>query len=177
MDFGFIEKQNLQVCPIASFLKKVQFIKTFLVQAAYAKKRSLLINIDHCNQFRRSSTSGDSRFSKFSAISISVTCFYPDFQVLSGMDTQKGQSQPQQPSSDTTPASTSCRKKKSDDASFLEDLRDHMDEFILASMDEHQACFKKTMQKMFGMSKIVAEKSSEPKEVESIMPLQTTVAD
>ncbi|XP_043713835.1 uncharacterized protein LOC122662307 isoform X2 [Telopea speciosissima] len=93
------------------------------------------------------------------------------------MDSQKGQVQLQQPSSTITPPITSCRKKKSDDANFLEDLRDHIDEFIHASMDEHKTCFKKTMQKMFGMSKIVAERSSEPKEVESILPLRTTVAD
>ncbi|KAG1341881.1 hypothetical protein COCNU_05G001100 [Cocos nucifera] len=71
---------------------------------------------------------------------------------------------------------TSCRKKKSEDATFLQDLRDHIDEFIHASMDEHQTCFKKTIQKMFGMSKVVAERSSQAKEVESSLPLQTTVS-
>ncbi|XP_058213294.1 uncharacterized protein LOC131325198 [Rhododendron vialii] len=75
------------------------------------------------------------------------------------------------------PAITSCRKKKSDDATFMEDLKDHIDEFIQASMDEHETCFKKTIQKMFGMSKVVAERSTETKEVESSLPLQTTMAD
>uniref|UniRef100_A0A0V0GZ57 Putative ovule protein n=1 Tax=Solanum chacoense TaxID=4108 RepID=A0A0V0GZ57_SOLCH len=59
---------------------------------------------------------------------------------------------------------------------FLEDIKDHMDEFIHASMDEHKTCFKKTIQKMFGMSKIVAERNAEAKEVESSLPLQTTLA-
>ncbi|PKA57044.1 hypothetical protein AXF42_Ash002348 [Apostasia shenzhenica] len=46
------------------------------------------------------------------------------------------------------PALESCRKKKSDDdATFLEDLRDHIDDFIHASMDEHKSCFKKTIKK------------------------------
>ncbi|XP_065031986.1 uncharacterized protein LOC135581845 isoform X3 [Musa acuminata AAA Group] len=72
-------------------------------------------------------------------------------------------------------AMASCRKKKSEEASFLEDLRDHMDEFINASMDEHKSCFKKTIQKMFGMSKSVAQRTSETKEVESSVPLETTV--
>uniref|UniRef100_A0A7N0T1I0 Uncharacterized protein n=1 Tax=Kalanchoe fedtschenkoi TaxID=63787 RepID=A0A7N0T1I0_KALFE len=45
------------------------------------------------------------------------------------------------------PAMTSCRKKKSDDATFLEDLKDHIDEFIHASMDEHKECFKKNHKK------------------------------
>lgn len=46
------------------------------------------------------------------------------------------------------PPLTSCRKSKKDDATFLEDLKDHIDEFINASMEEHKTCFKKTMQKV-----------------------------
>ncbi|KNA24715.1 hypothetical protein SOVF_013370 [Spinacia oleracea] len=77
-------------------------------------------------------------------------------------------------------AATSCRKKKSEQAAFLEDLKDHIDEFVHASMDEHKDCFKKTINKMFGLSKKVAEKeksAAEQKEVESILPLQTTVSN
>ncbi|KAK4340341.1 hypothetical protein RND71_041803 [Anisodus tanguticus] len=74
------------------------------------------------------------------------------------------------------PAVTSCRKKKSEQASFLEDIKDHMDEFIHASMDEHKSCFKKTISKMFSMSKVVSERNAEAKEVESSLPLQTTLA-
>ncbi|CAL4968121.1 unnamed protein product [Urochloa decumbens] len=84
------------------------------------------------------------------------------------------------PSTTKNPAMASCRKKKTDDdATFLEDLKDHMDEFIYATMDEHKTCFKKTIQKMFGMSRAVAERSaSEAKEaeVESALPLQTSVS-
>ncbi|KAG9454831.1 hypothetical protein H6P81_007735 [Aristolochia fimbriata] len=72
-----------------------------------------------------------------------------------------------------TPSMTSCRKKKSDDATFLQDLRDHIDEFVHASMDEHKSCFTKTVQKMFGMSKIVAERASNQNGVESSLPLKT----
>lgn len=43
---------------------------------------------------------------------------------------------------------TSCRKKKKDDATFLEDVRDHIDEFIHASMEEHKNCFQKTVKKV-----------------------------
>ncbi|GAV90836.1 hypothetical protein CFOL_v3_34238, partial [Cephalotus follicularis] len=75
------------------------------------------------------------------------------------------------------PVVSSCRKKKSEQATFLEDVKDHIDEFINASMDEHKTCFKKTTQKMFGMSKVVAERTAEIKEVESSPPLQTIVAD
>ncbi|KAK4562713.1 hypothetical protein RGQ29_005280 [Quercus rubra] len=90
------------------------------------------------------------------------------------------EAQKSQPEKHPSPAATvipSCRTKKNDDAAFLEDLKDHIDEFIHASMDEHKNCFQKTLKKMFGISKIVAERSSETKEVESSLPLQTTVLD
>ncbi|KAF8409969.1 hypothetical protein HHK36_002489 [Tetracentron sinense] len=95
------------------------------------------------------------------------------------MESQTNQLEPQPLSSaiNPTPPITSCRKKKSEDASFLTDLRDHIDEFVNASVDEHKTCFKKTIEKMFGMSKIVTQRNSGPREVESSLPLQTTVAD
>lgn len=90
------------------------------------------------------------------------------------MESHKGRSESQLPSSATKAAPIpSCRKKKSEDSSFIADLRDHFDEFIHASVDEHKSCFKKTIEKMFGMSKIVAERSSALNEVESSLPLQT----
>lgn len=93
------------------------------------------------------------------------------------MESQKSKTESGLPSTPVTPVSTSCRKKKSDDASFLADLRDHIDEFVNASMDEHKTCFKNTIQKMFGMSKAVAEKNLGAKEVESVLPLKTTLSD
>ncbi|KAK7245789.1 hypothetical protein RIF29_40639 [Crotalaria pallida] len=94
------------------------------------------------------------------------------------MDSQKSQSEKQSLAATAPPAITSCRKKKSEQATFLEDLKDHIDEFINASMDEHKTCFKKTVQKMFGLSKVVAERNSKDvKEVESSLPLQTTLQD
>ncbi|XP_058765691.1 uncharacterized protein LOC131639208 [Vicia villosa] len=84
------------------------------------------------------------------------------------MDSQK--SQPQKPSS--------CRRKKNEEATFIEDLKDHIDEFIHASMDEHKTCFQKTINKMFGLSKAVAEKNANAANgVESSLPLQTTLQD
>ncbi|XP_004289670.1 PREDICTED: uncharacterized protein LOC101299043 [Fragaria vesca subsp. vesca] len=114
------------------------------------------------------------------------------FQVLVKMESQKSQveNQPIEPTTTalaagttpTPPAAaatpTSCRKKKNEQATFLEDVKDHIDEFIHASMDEHVSCFKKTIDKMFKMSKVVAEKNAaDAKGVESSLPLQTTVAD
>uniref|UniRef100_A0A7N0T3A1 Uncharacterized protein n=1 Tax=Kalanchoe fedtschenkoi TaxID=63787 RepID=A0A7N0T3A1_KALFE len=93
------------------------------------------------------------------------------------MDTQKTEAISQSVAEAVKPAVTSCRKKKTDDATFLQDVKDHIDEFINASMEEHKTCFTKTIQKMFGMSKIVAKREAEAKQVESTLPLQTTVAD
>lgn len=61
------------------------------------------------------------------------------------MDTQKNQAE--KPTSSAAVA-TSCRKKKHEEASFLEDVKDHIDEFINASMDEHKTCFQKTIKKV-----------------------------
>ncbi|KAL7601345.1 hypothetical protein Lser_V15G24778 [Lactuca serriola] len=82
-----------------------------------------------------------------------------------------------QPPVASAPVITSCRRKKSDDTTFLEDVKDHIDEFINASMDEHKTCFQKTISKMFGMSKVVAERNSNNKEIESSLSLQTVVSD
>ncbi|KAI3846663.1 hypothetical protein MKW98_003021 [Papaver atlanticum] len=88
------------------------------------------------------------------------------------------QSHPQAPPPPTPKPDSSCRKKRSEGASFVADMREHVDEFFSASMDEHKTCFKKTIEKMFGMSKIVAEKNSlSVKEVESSLPLKTTVTE
>ncbi|GAB4837906.1 hypothetical protein Ancab_027431 [Ancistrocladus abbreviatus] len=92
------------------------------------------------------------------------------------MASQESQPEGKSSAAASTPAATSCHKKKNEQATFLEDVKDHIDEFIHASMDQHKACFKKTVQKMFGMSKIVAQRSAEQKEVESVLPLQTTVS-
>ncbi|GJY63197.1 hypothetical protein Tco_0464657 [Tanacetum coccineum] len=77
------------------------------------------------------------------------------------------------------PAVNSCRKKRSGDASFIQDVRNHIDEFIHASMDEHKTCLKNTISKLFSsMSKVVTEKdAAEKKGVESSLPLQTVVTD
>ncbi|CAH8273812.1 unnamed protein product [Arabidopsis lyrata] len=89
------------------------------------------------------------------------------------METQKNQAE-----IPPKPAMTSCRKKVKDDATFFEDVKDHIDDFIHASMDEHKTCFQKTIKKMFGLSKAVAEKQAEEaKGVESQLPLQTTVSE
>ncbi|XP_020980928.1 uncharacterized protein LOC107495011 [Arachis duranensis] len=94
------------------------------------------------------------------------------------MDTQKGQSEKQSLPTTNPFVVTSCRKKKNEEATFLEDLKDHIDEFIHASMDEHKTCFKNTVQKMFGLSKVVAEQNANAaREVESSLHLQTTVQD
>nr|GMC71849.1 Dipeptide transport ATP-binding protein dppF [Ipomoea batatas] len=93
------------------------------------------------------------------------------------MATEGGKPEAQTSAAAVNTVTASCRKKKSESATFLEDVRDHMDEFIHASMDEHKNCFSKTMQKMFGMSKVVAERHGEEKEVESELPLRTVISE
>ena len=48
----------------------------------------------------------------------------------------------------SAPSHNSCRTKKTEGASFIQDIRDHFDEFVHASMDEHKACFKNTLNKV-----------------------------
>lgn len=94
------------------------------------------------------------------------------------MEAQKVQTETNQTAAAATSAEvSSCRKMKRDDASLLEDVKEHIDEFIHASMAEHKDCFKKTLQKMFRMTAKVAERNSEQQEVESVLPLQTTVSN
>lgn len=88
-------------------------------------------------------------------------------------ETRQGETKPS--AAPANPAITSCRRKKKEDATFLEDLKDHIDEFINASVEEHKSCAAKTIRKMFGMSKVVAQRNSEQREVESVLPLRTTV--
>ncbi|KAH1031020.1 hypothetical protein J1N35_043194 [Gossypium stocksii] len=66
-------------------------------------------------------------------------------------DEQKSQPDKQSSSAAAPLVSTSCRKKKNEEATFLEDLKDHIDEFINASMEEHKTCFKKTIQKVLSL--------------------------
>ncbi|CAA7044808.1 unnamed protein product [Microthlaspi erraticum] len=63
------------------------------------------------------------------------------------MDTNKIQAENQEEGEVST---TSCSKYvKDDNATFLENLKGQMDEFVNASMEEHKACFKHNMDKIF----------------------------
>lgn len=74
-------------------------------------------------------------------------------------------------------ASTSCRKKKSENSTFFGDVLDHIDEFVHASYDEHKTCLEKTLHKMFGMSKAVSNETrpaSATNPVENVMSRPAT---
>lgn len=59
------------------------------------------------------------------------------------------QNPPPNPNPKPKPAiASSCRRKVKEDATFFEDVKDHIDEFIHASMDEHKTCFQKTISKV-----------------------------
>jgi len=103
---------------------------------------------------------------------------YICFHHLQFFVTMSGHTQPEGPHQlDSKRAVNSCRKNVPG-TSFVSDLRDHIHEFINASADEHRTCFTKTIKRMFEMSKIVTEGSSEAEEAgsESVLPLQTTVS-
>ena len=72
------------------------------------------------------------------------------------METQKSQLDKLPSPAAPAPVVSSCRKKKNEEATFLEDLKDHIDEFIDASMDEHKTCFKKTIQKVLPRSSVLS---------------------
>lgn len=65
------------------------------------------------------------------------------------MAAERSQNESLPASASPNPAMASCRRKKNEQATFLEDLKDHIDEFIHASMDEHKTCFQKTIKKVF----------------------------
>ncbi|KAI3893721.1 hypothetical protein MKX03_006151 [Papaver bracteatum] len=81
------------------------------------------------------------------------------------MESQQNQSQVPPPPA-PKPAS-SCRKKKSEGSSFVVDMREHVDEFFSASVDENKTFFKKTVEK----------NSVRVNEDESSLPLKTTVTE
>lgn len=66
-----------------------------------------------------------------------------------------------------------CQRNKSENGSFVNKLRNHVHEFIHASMDEHKRCLRDTMHKMFNASKIF-EKKGNRSEGEISLPLQSS---
>ncbi|XVF15762.1 hypothetical protein REPUB_Repub09cG0184200 [Reevesia pubescens] len=66
------------------------------------------------------------------------------------MDSEKNEAQTQTPEPESAPVSTSlCQRFKPDkNAGFVANMRNRFSEFIHAPMDEHKACFKKTLQKV-----------------------------
>lgn len=72
------------------------------------------------------------------------------------MSTEKSQNSKLPSSGAPSPAMASCRKKKNEEATFVEDLKDHIDEFVHASMDEHKTCFQKTVKKVWFLCIIIS---------------------
>ncbi|KAL0885638.1 hypothetical protein Bca101_009621 [Brassica carinata] len=87
---------------------------------------------------------------------------------FSGGSNEEMESQKEKDPKAAASTTSSCRKYVNDDnATFLANLKDHFNEFINASMDEHKTCFKNTIDKILGRSKEVGTK-----EAESRPPLQ-----
>ncbi|CAN4080064.1 unnamed protein product [Withania somnifera] len=61
------------------------------------------------------------------------------------MEAEKGQ---KESASATTPPVTSCRWKRSNDGSFMSNLKEQFHEFVNTPMANHKVCFKNTMDDM-----------------------------
>ncbi|KAJ7944285.1 Dipeptide transport ATP-binding protein [Quillaja saponaria] len=66
-----------------------------------------------------------------------------------------------------------CQRNKSENSSFVANLRNQFHGFIHASVDEHKTCLRNSIQKMFGTMKIFGEKSDGLNGSENSSLLQT----
>ncbi|KAG6511005.1 hypothetical protein ZIOFF_029054 [Zingiber officinale] len=60
------------------------------------------------------------------------------------------------------PTTSPCRKKKEPDAGFLDDVKDHLDQFVSTSMDQHRICLKKTIRGMSDYVKLRKQRKRTP---------------
>ncbi|CAH2061580.1 unnamed protein product [Thlaspi arvense] len=76
------------------------------------------------------------------------------------MEQEEMESQNIETENQATPAvAASCRKYASDDnATFLENMKGHFNEFVNSSMEEHKTCFKNTMDKILSQSSMMFER-------------------
>lgn len=57
----------------------------------------------------------------------------------------------QMPTTSEAPAFSSCYRKKQEASTMYENVVDRFDVFVHASVDEHKACFKNTIQKVHSL--------------------------
>ena len=78
------------------------------------------------------------------------------------MASEKSQPEEQLGSTAVESHTSSCRKHRAENATFFEDVKDHIHDFIHASLDDHKACFKKGIQKVDSSFYFVAMQSLSP---------------
>ncbi|CAJ1930132.1 unnamed protein product [Sphenostylis stenocarpa] len=88
------------------------------------------------------------------------------------MDSNNKQADEQQPVKSASRVSF-CQRKKSDNGSFVSQLRNHFHEFIHASADEHKTCLRSTIQKIVDASKLFGKNGDSTNEGDSV-PLQSS---
>ncbi|KAG5061080.1 hypothetical protein AAZX31_01G163300 [Glycine max] len=94
---------------------------------------------------------------------------FPFLKVLARMDSNNKQTDEKRPAS----RDSFCQRKKSENGSFVSNLRNHFHEFIHASADEHKTCLRNTIQKILNASKIFGKDRDSTNEGDSV-PLQSS---
>ena len=67
---------------------------------------------------------------------------------LARMDSNNKQIDEQQPVKSASRVFSFCQRKKSENGSFVSNLRNHFHDFIHASADEHKTCLRNTIRKV-----------------------------
>ncbi|TKY70385.1 hypothetical protein E2542_SST06675 [Spatholobus suberectus] len=80
------------------------------------------------------------------------------------MDSNNKQTDEKRPVSSASRVSF-CQRKKSENGSFVSNLRNHFHEFIHASADEHKTCLRNTIQKILNASQIFGKNGDSANEV------------
>ncbi|KAK7406699.1 hypothetical protein VNO78_08329 [Psophocarpus tetragonolobus] len=88
------------------------------------------------------------------------------------MDSNNKQTDEKQPVNSASRVSF-CQRRKSENGSYVSNLRKHFHEFIHASADEHKTCLSNTIQKILNASKAFGKNGDSTNEGDSV-PLQSS---
>lgn len=67
------------------------------------------------------------------------------------------------------PATSPCWKKKEPDAGFLDDVKDHLGQFVSTSMDQHRICLKKSIRGISDYLKLRKQRKVCDRKLDSIL--------
>ncbi|KAK7307535.1 hypothetical protein VNO77_40696 [Canavalia gladiata] len=113
------------------------------------------------------------RFTSIAKQPCNDACFCMSKAVLARMGSNNKQTD-EKLTVNTSSRVTFCQRNKSENGSFVSNLRNHFHEFIHASVDEHKRCLRNTIQKIFLASKIFGKNGDSTNEGENSVPLQSS---